>query len=175
MAAAAPGADHMQPQQQQEHGLANGYEAAAQGYWQQQDQAAAATSGAAPVPSFTPGLLESLPRDAPPSSQGTRDGTQQPFMQLAAARAAGMQDDRQPGAGRAHPYDQFLSQALSQVNWRAVHFKQPGKLNKMLPWEEFEMEKALREEAEKQASGQGRQSRESSTHSRGLALLDKCG
>jgi hypothetical protein len=45
----------------------------------------------------------------------------------------------------------------------------------MLPWEEFEMEKALREEAEKQASGQGRQSRESSTHSRGLALLDKCG
>lgn len=47
-----------------------------------------------------------------------------------------------------------------QVNWRAVHFKQPGKLNKMLPWEEFEMEKALAEEAERQASGQGRQSRE---------------
>lgn len=51
-----------------------------------------------------------------------------------------------------------------QVNWRAVHFKQPGKLNKMLPWEEFEMEKALAEEAERQASGQGRQSRECAQH-----------
>jgi hypothetical protein len=65
-------------------------------------------------------------------------------------------------AVRAHPYDQFLSQALSQVNWRAVHFKQPGKLNRMLPWEEFEMEQALRQEAERQAAGQGRTSRECS-------------
>lgn len=186
-AAAAPGSEFMQPQQQQDFGMVNGYDAAhrTQGQWQQQQQqyeppqrqeeqqeqahgynqqqqlmppVPSANSPAA-VPPFMPGLLESLPRDAPPSAG--RDGTQQqPFMPQAPGTTTAPAGKRQRGAERAHPYDQFISEALSQVNWRAVHFKQPGKLNKMLPWEEFEMEKALQEEAEKQARGQSRGSRE---------------
>jgi hypothetical protein len=126
-------------------------------------------SQAPPVPPFVPGLLESLPRDAPPTWPRDETVPYAPEHQQATAAAGskgleGLQQQHPVvAAARAHPYDQFLSKALSQVNWRAVHFKQPGKLNRMLPWEEFEMEQALRQEAERQAAGQGRTSRKCSS------------
>jgi hypothetical protein len=178
--------------QQQQHGMMNGFDAAAYSQWQQPQQqevqqahsagqpAAAEPGGAHPaVPTFQPGLLESLPRDAPPSSAGCRDSTtqqHQPQQQqqawiphqppstapaAAAAVPPGKRPDGapKPAATRAHPYDQFLSERLSEVNWKAVHWRrQPGKLNKMLPWEELEIEQAQEEEARQAASGQARKS-----------------
>jgi hypothetical protein len=130
---------HPQQYQPDHAGLMNGYDAAPGMPWQEhgpQDQQQQAYAGAVgqqeqhqqqqqpgaqfgaqgpPVPPFVPGLLESLPRDAPPSSHSKRDGSsqqqQQPFVPVQAGAAAG---GKRP-AERAHPYDQFLSQALSQV------------------------------------------------------------
>jgi hypothetical protein len=180
-----------QQQQQQQSGMMNGFDAAAYSQWQQPQQqevqqaqdvsqpAAAGAGRAHPaVPTFQPGLLESLPRDAPPSSAGHRDSTTQQQQQqqqqawtphlppgtAPAAVTAPLSAKRQDGAAkpaatRAHPYDQFLSERLSEVNWRAVHWRrQPGKLNKMLPWEELEIEQAQEEEARQAASGQARKS-----------------
>jgi len=177
-AAAAQAPQFLQPQHpMQEQGLVNGYDPAAAaashsqwlqeqqeqslGLWHQQQQqapAAGGSSAAAQVPPFVPGLLESLPRLDAPTGHDKHDMAQH---MSASGVAAGLEgrDDHLKAVQRAHPYDQFLAQALSQVNWQAVHFKQPGKLNKLLPWEELEMEQALAEEAQQQESGQGRKSR----------------
>lgn len=177
-ASAAQAPQFLQPQHpMQEQGLVNGYDPTAAashsqwhqeqqeqslGLWHQQQQQqvspAAGSSSAAQVPPFMPGLLESLPRLDAPTGHDKHDIGQR---MSASGVAAGLEGcgDQLKAVQRAHPYDQFLAQALSQVNWQAVHFKQPGKLNKLLPWEELEMEKALAEEAQQQESGQGRKSR----------------
>ncbi|WIA13332.1 hypothetical protein OEZ85_006915 [Tetradesmus obliquus] len=49
---------------------------------------------------------------------------------------------------RTHPYDAFLNTQLVNTNWRALHFKQPGKLNRQTPYEEFEMQRAREQEAQ---------------------------
>jgi hypothetical protein len=51
---------------------------------------------------------------------------------------------------RTHPYDAFVNTELVNVNWRAHHYKQPGKLNKQTPYEEFEMQRAQEQEAQEQ-------------------------
>jgi hypothetical protein len=51
---------------------------------------------------------------------------------------------------RTHPYDAFVNTELVNVNWRAHHYKQPGKLNRQTPYEEFEMQRAREQEAQQQ-------------------------
>jgi hypothetical protein len=59
---------------------------------------------------------------------------------------------------QSHPYDQFVTRELSNINWKARHFKQPGKLNKLVPWEELEMKQEQEKEQkshQRQQQGQG--------------------
>jgi hypothetical protein len=51
---------------------------------------------------------------------------------------------------RTHPYDAFVNTELVSVNWRVHHYKQPGKLNRQTPYEEFEMQRAREQEAQEQ-------------------------
>jgi hypothetical protein len=48
-----------------------------------------------------------------------------------------------------HPYDRFIKERLKKVDWKRSPFKQPGKLSKLMPWEEWEVEQRLKELAGK--------------------------
>ena len=46
-----------------------------------------------------------------------------------------------------HPYDKFIKERLKKVDWKKSPFKQPGKLSKLMPWEQWEVEQRLKEVA----------------------------
>jgi hypothetical protein len=67
------------------------------------------------------------------------------------AGPAAWQQQQHAQEQRTHPYDAFVNTELvHNVNWRAHHYKQPGKLNRQTPYEEFEMQRAREQEAQEQ-------------------------
>ncbi|KAF6248264.1 hypothetical protein COO60DRAFT_1589474, partial [Scenedesmus sp. NREL 46B-D3] len=89
------------------------------------------------------------------ASKGT-DRVFGPDSMAGSAGSASWQQQQQPGQQgqqqRVHAYDAFIKAELAKVNWKVHHYKQPGKLNKLTPFEEFEMERAREQEAQEQLS-----------------------
>jgi hypothetical protein len=67
-----------------------------------------------------------------------------------AGSASWQQQQQHVQEQRTHPYDAFVNTELVNVNWRAHHYKQPGKLNRQTPYEQFEMQRAQEQEAQEQ-------------------------
>jgi hypothetical protein len=156
--------EQQQQQQQQQQLYMNGHAASSDHLQQQQQHAMPPAPGIGSSTNglgWMPGTLEALPKplDAQPTS-AQRDSSRSaaapaasgPHNYSSCSSTAGSKPA--PRNTRAHPYEQFLAASLAQINWRAHHFKRPGKLNKLLPWEELEMQQARKEEAERLAAQQ---------------------